>query len=249
MKLIILIATSLALLFASQAFAQTFETSEEQVPLIELYTSEGCSSCPPADRWMTSLHDNQGLWKDFVPVSFHVDYWDYIGWPDRFASKEYSQRQRRYASELNEPTVYTPGMRKAGALWRNWRSGGAPKSTDPKNVGVFSLTINDSGTFNANFDATSTGDLPSQINIALLGLDLSSDVKRGENKGKILHHDFVVLGISTITSAHPNQWSGRLPKPSIEAPQYAIAAWVTHGQSLQPIQAVGGLLNPQLAFD
>ena len=92
----------------TSSFAQVFESSEKPTALVELYTSEGCSSCPPADRWLSSLKDDEGLWKEFVPLAFHVDYWDYIGWEDRFADKQYSQRQRRYAHEFSEPTVYTP---------------------------------------------------------------------------------------------------------------------------------------------
>ena len=81
--------------------AQTFESNNEQVSLIELYTSEGCSSCPPAERWLSKLADDESLWSHFVPLAFHVDYWDYIGWKDPYASKEYSQRQRRYALQFN----------------------------------------------------------------------------------------------------------------------------------------------------
>ena len=100
------------------AKAQQFQSTEAQFPLIDLYTSEGCSSSPRADRWLTSLKHNQGLWSKFFPIVFHVDYWDYIGWKDPLASKQFSQRQQRYPKEFNEATVYTPGMRKAGEEWR-----------------------------------------------------------------------------------------------------------------------------------
>ena len=73
------------LLMTTQIFAEAndkvlmFESGAEQVALIELYTSEGCHSCPPADRWLSTLKSDDGLWQEFVPVAFHVDYWDYIG--------------------------------------------------------------------------------------------------------------------------------------------------------------------------
>lgn len=242
MKLYLVVICVLTGLFASSVFAQTFKSGSQQVPLVELYTSEGCSSCPPADRWMTRLLSEQGLWRDFVPIAFHVDYWDYIGWPDRFASKEYSQRQRRYAAEYNESTVYTPGMRLAGDLWRNWRSMQSPKLSESEDVGELVLNV-EGNAFTANFNSTQVSDQTSQINIAILGLDLSTEVKRGENKGKTLLHNFVVLGKSTIGSSISNEWKGVIPKPSIEAPRYAVAAWVTQGPSLTPVQAVGGLLN------
>src|SRR5690348_8781739 len=71
-----------------------FESGDTQTPLLELYTSEGCSSCPPAEAWLSQLKKSPKLWKDFVPVSFHVDYWDYLGWKDPFAMKAYSRRQQ-----------------------------------------------------------------------------------------------------------------------------------------------------------
>jgi hypothetical protein len=65
--------------------AKVIQSSANQVALIELYTFEGCSSCPPADAWLTSLKTDAGLWKRWVPVAFYVDYWDYLGWDDGFA--------------------------------------------------------------------------------------------------------------------------------------------------------------------
>ncbi len=246
MKKILIVISMVIAVFANPIFAQTFQSGVQQVPLVELYTSEGCSSCPPADRWMTSLLDEQGLWQNFVPIAFHVDYWDYIGWPDKFASKEYSQRQRRYAAEFGESTVYTPGMRKAGDLWRNWLYVRSPELSDAEGVGVLSLEVNNDGSFNAKFSPTQESSTSTQINIALLGLGLSTDVKRGENKGKTLNHNFVVLGVSTFASASKNNWQGTLPEPSFSAPSYAVAAWVTEGGSLKPIQVVGGRLDGSL---
>src|SRR5689334_11142529 len=81
---------SLLPLNAAPASFQSFET---QTPLLELFTSEGCSSCPPAEKWLTGLKPSSGLWKDFVPVAFHVDYWDYLGWRDPWSSKTFTDRQ------------------------------------------------------------------------------------------------------------------------------------------------------------
>jgi len=80
MKISALISSAIMIWGMSQAaYAQTFNSSTQQVNLIELYTSEGCSSCPPADKWLNSLKEQQGLWTEFIPLAFHVDYWDYIG--------------------------------------------------------------------------------------------------------------------------------------------------------------------------
>ena len=90
--------------------SQEFSSGPQKVPLIELYTSEGCSSCPPAERWFNKLAESKELWSHYVPIAFHVDYWDYIGWKDVFADPENSRRQRLYAQRYARSSVYTPQM-------------------------------------------------------------------------------------------------------------------------------------------
>src|SRR3977135_745950 len=74
------------------------ESGPGKVQLLELFTSEGCSSCPPAEAWFTQLKSDNGLWREFVPVAFHVDYWDHLGWRDRFATKEWTSRKKTNAA-------------------------------------------------------------------------------------------------------------------------------------------------------
>ena len=119
-KKLLLSAVLLVFVHAASAASLSLQSPINQVGLLELYTSEGCSSCPPADRWLSSLKDNPKLWKELVPVAFHVDYWDYIGWPDKFASSAYSKRQQRYARQQTINAVYTPGFVYNGAEWRQW---------------------------------------------------------------------------------------------------------------------------------
>ena len=95
-----------------------FKSSGAPSSLIELYSSEGCSSCPPAEEWLNHLKGDAGLWKSVFPVAFHVDYWDGLGWPDRFARAEYTQRQRDYAARLRQDSVYTPEFVLNGLEWR-----------------------------------------------------------------------------------------------------------------------------------
>ncbi len=245
MKLVLL-----ALFISHSASAQQFASGEKQVPLIELYTSEGCSSCPPADRWMSELTDHEDLWSGFVPIALHVDYWDYIGWKDPFASREYSQRQRQIAAENKERTVYTPGVRKAGDEWRSWRLWGSPTLDDSPEVGGLKFDVNESGQFRADFELSEIkprfSERGLQLNVAVLGLGLSTDVKRGENRGKTLEHDFVVLSLSRISSAEKLRWNGTIDKPVIEARRYALAAWVSEKGRTKPIQSTGGYLSKQL---
>ena len=99
---------------------QRIESPAHRVALVELFTSEGCSSCPPADRWLSELKHDERIWDRLVPVAFHVDYWDYIGWPDRFATKAFGERQRNYARGGNVASVYTPGFVVHGEEWRGW---------------------------------------------------------------------------------------------------------------------------------
>ena len=80
------LAASAISIITSLAAETRFESGPQQISLVELYTSEGCSSCPPAEAWLSRLKEEPGLWKNFVPIAFHVDYWDRLGWRDRFSS-------------------------------------------------------------------------------------------------------------------------------------------------------------------
>ncbi len=127
-----------------------FESGPQQTALIELYTSEGCSSCPPAEAWMSRLKGDPGLWKQFVPIAFHVDYWDRLGWRDRFSSKRWTERQRRYASLWQSESVYTPAVVVNGSEARNW-SGSDPSRPNDKKTGVLNASTADGKTFAIEF--------------------------------------------------------------------------------------------------
>src|SRR5271170_8405110 len=94
-----LLCLPLIVVFSVNAEPQaiSFKSSERQTALLELYTSEGCSSCPPAEAWLTRLKGAPGLWNDFVPLAFHVEYWDNQSWRDKWSSRQFSDRQRGYA--------------------------------------------------------------------------------------------------------------------------------------------------------
>jgi len=221
----------------------TFESGETQASLIELFTSEGCSSCPPAEKWLSALKSNPDLWKRTVPVAFHVDYWDRLGWRDRFAKPEFTSRQQRYAAEWGGDSVYTPGFVVNGREWRDWFSGTALPASSKK-VGSLHVTLSDDARVSATFIAGSTQPGPLALNVALLGNDLESDVKRGENSGRKLRHDFVVLGFANVDMMpEANRWTGSvaLPKQSGDDKPRALAAWVT--ENGKPIQATGGWLR------
>src|SRR5215469_12165426 len=224
---------------------KTFESGEMQTSLIELFTSEGCSSCPPAEKWMSAFKSNPDLWKKTVPVAFHVDYWDHLGWRDRFAKPEFTSRQQRYAAEWGGDSVYTPGFVVNGREWRDCFSGNALPASSKK-VGRLRVTLSDDGKVGATFVAESTQPRALALNVALLGNDLESNVKRGENSGRKLHHDFVVLQLAKSNMvASAGSWSGSLllPKEEGDDKPSALAAWVAAGAIDLPIQATGGWLQ------
>ena len=87
----------------------TFSSGSHQVTLLELFTSQGCSSCPPAERWLNEYVKDEDLWSRIVPLAFHVDYWDYLGWKDKYADPENGERQRDYARMEKARSVYQIG--------------------------------------------------------------------------------------------------------------------------------------------
>ena len=107
MRFALAILLSIHALSAAAASCKA-QSGDRTVALVELYTSEGCSSCPPADRWLSGL-SGRGFTPDrVVPLSLHVDYWDYIGWKDPYAKREFSQRQRKLSQLQRMALVYTP---------------------------------------------------------------------------------------------------------------------------------------------
>ena len=218
-----------------------------RVALIELFTSEGCSSCPAADEWMAGLVDDPGLWDRFVPVAFHVDYWDHIGWADRFAVPANSERQRRYSHEWNKDVIYTPGFVLDGAEWRTWRRDGAPGPTrGVETAGRLTLTIDGKSSL-LQFEPATVPTTRLRAYVAVLGFGLTSRVARGENAGRTPTHDFVVLGLNQAPMEFDDgRHSTRIdiPRPDIGGSnRYAIAAWIAPEKHAGPLQAVGGWLG------
>ena len=245
--------TSVLLLFVSTAASAetserqaSFASGDQRVALIELYTSEGCSSCPPADRWLSKLKDDSRLWKDFAPIALHVDYWDYIGWRDRFARSEYSDRQRQYAVEGGVSVVYTPGMFRDGKEWRDWRYDGAPASEEP---GAGDLAVQVNGREVAvQFSPEQDTNSEMTVHVALLGMNLETRVRAGENRGRTLRHDFVALGIASTrleTASDGYRAMIDLPDVSVTSDDLALVVWVSRADKQAPVQSVGGYL-PQL---
>ncbi len=168
------------------------------VPLLELYTSEGCSSCPPADKWLGGLKQDTSK---FTPLAFHVDYWDYIGWKDRFSKAEYSDRQRKTAAFGGAGFVYTPQFVMNGRDFKGWDNSRLNEAVE-KSQNIASRTnlrlntvteANGEITLKASAQAVKPADgKNADVFIALYENKLVSQVKAGENNGSTLKHDYVV---------------------------------------------------------
>jgi hypothetical protein len=233
MRLAVIVLTLSCALIA-RAADRVFESSPQKVHLLELFTSEGCSSCPPAEAWLSQLKSEPRLWKDFVPLAFHVDYWDRLGWRDPFASKEWTARQYQYSANWKSESVYTPGFVLDG---REWLKRNVPTSSAEK-PGALKLSINDRKV-TAEFVSTNSSPKDVDLHVAILGFDLATKVTAGENSGRSLRQDFVVL---SLTNQKMSNGKAEFDFNS-DSRTGAIAAWITPPNQIEPIQAVGGWLR------
>jgi hypothetical protein len=181
------------------------KSGTQTAALVELYTSEGCDSCPPADRWLSGIKAAEAYAGRAVPLSMHVDYWDYIGWHDPYAQSVFSARQREMAAVNRARTVYTPQILVAGKDFRSpgMLSGGESfddtlariNRAPPRADLALALTgnANKELKFEANAKLRNIAEnSDAALYVAVFENGLSSAVAAGENKGKLLNHDFVV---------------------------------------------------------
>jgi hypothetical protein len=236
-----IVGVILVLFFGQASFADNpvFGSGPKRVQLLELFTSEGCSSCPPAEAALSKLVNDPRLWREFVPIAFHVHYWDRLGWKDPFASAEWTKRQQIYAASWNAESMYTPAFVLDG---REWRGANIPV-TDEKAVGILKVAVQANDKFLVSFAPASGNDaLDVECYIARLGFGIEMAVHAGENNGRKLHHDFVVLDLAHAKlGSSPQEF--RLPVKGANPPsRTALAAWVTKEGDTRPLQAVGGWL-------
>jgi len=192
---------ALAATVPAQAARCSAKSSPRTAALVELYTSEGCSSCPPADRWLSTLRHRARARGDIVPLALHVGYWDYIGWKDPYAKPEFAARQTRIAALQHESFVYTPQVILQGRDFRGWGSGAFERSVTKINAqpakAAISLSIEQlrQGVLKVEASARLLGRGPRDavgLYLAAYQSRLVSRVDAGENQGRTLEHDFVV---------------------------------------------------------
>jgi hypothetical protein len=173
-----------------------------------------------------------------VPVAFHVDYWDELGWIDRYAQAEFGHRQSRYAQLHNQRTVFTPAFVVNGEGWRP----GVISRSIPDNdntAGELKVALNGDKVA-ANYQHDGAKDLV--LNIAVLGMDITSKIAAGENAGRTAQHDFVVVGYKSVPGN--GVWETSLPTLHYNgAKRLALAAWISRGNDPTPLQVVGGEMN------
>ena len=223
------------------ARAQTvLHTGPDKISLVELYTSEGCSSCPPAESWLSNLSSDSHLWKEIVPVAFHVDYWDNLGWKDRFSKREYTLRQRSYSIAWGTSSVYTPEFVVNGQEWKGWFAGDTLPYPVQYAAGMLDVRVAN-GTAKITFSGNSKQKAV-EAHLVPLAMNVSSEVRSGENRGRRLSHSFVALDLVTVRLEGGNGlFSGELPLKAPEAT--ALAVWVTPVGSLKALQAAGGVIS------
>jgi hypothetical protein len=177
--------------------------ADSPLVVVELFTSQGCSSCPPADALLSELARRQ----DVLALSEHVDYWDYLGWKDPFSSAEVTQRQRDYARTLGLGYVYTPQMVIQGTrqvigsdraaviegIAKMRASGGVSVGIRPDAARQVRISLTEQ---NAGEDA--------DLWLVVFDKQHTTRIERGENRGRELRHHNVVRGLS-----HVGTWAGR----------------------------------------
>jgi hypothetical protein len=228
----LLIAVALLGAVSSHAATRCEARSGPAAPaVVELYTSEGCSSCPPAEAWLNTLTGKP----DVVALAFHVNYWDYIGWTDRFATPATTDRQRELARAHGANGVYTPQVVLGGADWRGWGNDRVPA---PRSTGAPALLLaRDGDTLTATVDA-----LPGAASLggywAVLEDGIETKVRAGENAGRTLRHDNVVRFYKPVPAwpAAQSQTLRVALEPGTLKPTQRAVFVVTDG--VRPVQAV-----------
>lgn len=227
---------------------QTYTNDHQEIFLIELFTSEGCSSCPPADKWMNQLEKHPKLWTRFIPLKWHVDYWNYLGWKDPLSNADYTNRQKQYSKEWKSSTIYTPGFVFDGKEGKSSFSNKISQKQKKKlTIGKLQAIYQGKGQFLIEFLPQKLPYKNIQINMALLGSGISNKVTRGENRGRKLSHNFVVLDYKNQEVAlKKSKFQIKMlvqKKNSIKTQELFVVFWINLPQNLKPIMATGGPIH------
>ena len=247
----LLAAASFAALGASAAAGATCaaKSGPRMTALVELYTSEGCDSCPPADRWLSSTFPADANSENAIALAFHVDYWDRLGWKDRFAAPAWTERQYAMARANRSRLVYTPQILLQGhdfSDWRGGRSAAAVAAIAAKparaQIAVEAVPQRDAIAVRASASVPLSGDRKNTaLFVALADSRLVSDVKAGENAGVRLTHDHVVRvfrGGIAVSAAGEVATDVTLPLPAESGMAATVVAFVQNTDNGDVLQAL-----------
>jgi hypothetical protein len=238
----------LCLALAPQALAQpcSARSGPQTAALVELYTSEGCDSCPPADRWLRTLGERGLAPGRVVPLALHVNYWDYIGWKDPYATQGYTDRQRELASVLRAHVIYTPQVLLQGRDFRGWSGGDFDQAVAQINARTpkarIELSLDGALQVEVRAELLDPAEQPAAaLYLARYESRLVSSVAAGENRGRTLQHDYVVrqwVGPIAFTGGKIAQ-RRELPRiPGAVAARTGVAAFVQNRRTAEVLQAL-----------
>jgi hypothetical protein len=239
----LLVLASLLTLPVLAAEPIVVNSGDRQTAVLELYTSEGCSSCPPADRWLSTLVTTAQQDLDVLALAFHVDYWNYLGWEDRFSSADYSKRQRELGANNLQRTIYTPEFfvngkeaRGTGKILAMIQQ--ANQQTAPLHLQM--TVARDKSELVVTLQAPAERDTvgPVQHRYLVYENNLSSDVKRGENSGEVLHHQRVVRYMSRAQGLQLQNQHRIAIDPEWRGENIGVAVLVTSLDNRHYLQAV-----------
>ncbi len=251
---LVLILGSLVSFSALASQPIVVSSGERQTAVVELYTSEGCSSCPPADRWLSRLVETPTGELDLLALSFHVDYWDYLGWKDRFSSADYTRRQRMLGANNQQRTIYTPeffvnGMEARGANNILSKIQKANQQEAPLDL---RLTVErDDVELVVALHSPASRNTVGQVHHRYLVYEnnLSTDVKRGENSGEVLHHQQVVRYMSPPQNLQADNQHRIVIDPDWQVENIGVAVLVTSPGDQHYLQALHTPVTTLLAAD
>jgi hypothetical protein len=212
-------------------------SASAMAPIIELYTSEGCSSCPPADRWLSALKRRP----DIVALAFHVDYWDRLGWTDRFASALYTRRQAEQQRVNGARFSYTPQVVIDGRDRTDWSRAVIGVERPAAQVDI--ELSHDGEHVTAQVALRPGGPTQLAAYWAVTESGHRSAVKSGENEGATLLHDFVVRDYQPVASwtpsgASPHRFGLTLPRAADATHPRTLNLVVIDALSGRPLQAL-----------
>jgi hypothetical protein len=226
-----------AISFSMIGFLKKSETKAGKgFAVVELFTSEGCSSCPPADEVVANLAKQNE--KNVFILGYHVDYWNYLGWKDIYSNSAYSNRQKQYASTLKLSSVYTPqivvnGKTELVGSDKNKLQQTISKELSSEIIKPFDISAKSTDGKNVSVNLKSDNNSNEIINVALVQLQAQSDVKRGENNGRQLHHINIVRDLKIIDASAKQQSVNFILPAGFASKDFTIITFSQNKSNLQ----------------